>query len=84
MNGFGTFPLRFRSMQLYWSAAAVLLAIAGYLAWVRGTTSDWRGRLAIARARFTPPVAAFAAVAAVAMASLGGGCTGTRTCSTRT
>ena len=72
MNGFGPYPLRFRTMQLYWSAGAILLAIAGYLAWVRGTTSDWRGRLAIARARFTRPVAALATFAAVAMASLGG------------
>ena len=28
MNGFGPYPPRIRSMQLYWSAAAVLLAIA--------------------------------------------------------
>ena len=36
---------------------ALLLAIAAYLFWVRGTTAGWRGRVAIARRRFTRPVA---------------------------
>ena len=71
MNGFGPFPLRFRSMQAYWGAFAVLLAIAGYLMWIRGTTTDWRGRLATARRRFTRPVGALAGAALVAMVSLG-------------
>lgn len=72
MNGFGPYPLRFRSLQAAWGAAAVLLAIAGYLAWVRGTTTDLRGRLAIAARRFTRPVAALAGVAAVATLGAGG------------
>ena len=57
MNGFGHFLLRVRAFQAYWAAAALLLAVAGYLFWVRGTTTDWRGRVAIARRRFTRPVA---------------------------
>jgi len=84
MNGFGPYPLRFRSMQLYWSAAAVLLAIGGYLAWVRGTTTDWRGRLAIARARFTRPVAALVVAGVPRWRRSAAGCTGTPTSSTRT
>ena len=71
MNGFGHFLLRVRAFQAYWVAAALLLAIASYLFWVRGTTADWRGRVAIARRRLTPPVAALSAVGAVAMAGLG-------------
>ncbi len=64
MNGFGHFLLRVRAFQAYWAAAALLLAVAGYLFWVRGTTTDWRGRVAIARRRFTRPVAALSGVAA--------------------
>jgi ABC-2 type transport system permease protein len=71
MNGFGHFLLRVRAFQAYWAAAALLLAIAAYLFWVRGTTADWRGRVAIARRRFTPPVIAMSAVGAVAMAGIG-------------
>ncbi len=71
MNGFGHFLLRARSFQAYWAAAAVLLAVAGYLFWVRGTTAGWRGRLAIARRRFTLPTAALSGFAAIAMAGFG-------------
>ncbi|MEO8485008.1 MAG: M1 family aminopeptidase [Betaproteobacteria bacterium] len=71
MNGFGPYPPRFRSLEAYWGAAAALLAIAAYLAWVRGTTTDLRGRLSVACRRFTVPVRALTAVAAVAMATLG-------------
>ena len=56
MNGFGPFLPRVRVFEAYWAAAALLLAVAAYLFWVRGTTTDWRGRLAIARRRFTRPV----------------------------
>jgi ABC-2 type transport system permease protein len=72
MNGFGPFLPRVRIFEAYWAAAALLLAVAGYLFWVRGTTDDWKGRLALARRRFTPPVAAVTTVGAVAMAALGG------------
>jgi ABC-2 type transport system permease protein len=71
MNGFGHFLLRVRVFQAYWAAAALLLAIAGYLFWVRGTTSDWRGRVAIARRRFTRPVGLLTAAGALTMASFG-------------
>jgi hypothetical protein len=71
MNGFGHFLLRVRAFQAYWAAAAVLLAIAAYLFWVRGTLSGWRGRVAIARRRFTRPVMLLSAAGAIAMAGLG-------------
>jgi ABC-2 type transport system permease protein len=72
MNGFGHFLVRVHFFQAYWAAAALLLVMVAYLFWVRGTTADWRGRLAVARARFTPPVAGTALAGAVAMAILGG------------
>jgi len=71
MNGFGHFLKRIAAFDAYWAAAAVLLAVAGYLFWVRGTVSDWRGRLRIARTRFTLPVRLVTATGVVAMAGLG-------------
>ena len=72
MNGFGHFLKRIAAFDAYWAAAAVLLAVAGYVFWIRGTASDWRARLRIARTRFTPPVRAVTAAGAVAMAGFGG------------
>jgi ABC-2 type transport system permease protein len=71
MNGFGPFLVRVRFFQAYWAAGAVLLAVAAYLFWPRGTTGDWRGRIASARQRVTPRVAGVAGLAAFAMAGLG-------------
>ena len=71
MNGFGHFLKRIAAFDAYWAAAAVLLAVAGYVFWIRGTASDWRARLRIARTRFTPPVRAVTAAGAVAMAGFG-------------
>ena len=71
MNGFGHFLKRIAAFDAYWAAAAVLLAVAGYVFWIRGTASDWRARLRIARTRFTPPVRAVTAAGAVAMVGFG-------------
>ena len=72
MNGFGPFLVRVRFFQAYWAAAALLLAVAAYLFWQRGTASGWRERRHAAWMRFTRPVRAVTAVAVVAMAGLGG------------
>ena len=72
MNGFGHFMKRIVAFDAYWAAAALLLAVAGYLFWVRGTTADWRGRVRVARARFTRPIGVVTAAGAVAMAAFGG------------
>ena len=72
MNGFGPFLVRVRAFQAYWAACALLLAMAGYLFWQRGTASGWRSRVATLRRRFTRPVALGSAGAALAMAALGG------------
>ncbi len=71
MNGFGHFLLRVRAFQAYWASGALLLAVAAYLFWVRGTTAHWRGRVSIARTRFTRPVALLSAASVVAMAGFG-------------
>ncbi|HET8875441.1 MAG TPA: hypothetical protein VFO53_03850, partial [Casimicrobiaceae bacterium] len=71
MNGFGPFLARVRFFQAYWAAGAVLLAVAAYLFWPRGTTVDWRARMMAARQRATPRVAGLTAFAAVVMAGLG-------------
>ncbi len=72
MNGFGHFLVRVRTFQAYWAAAALLLAVVAYLFWVRGTTTDWKGRLRVARSRITRPVVATIAAGVVAVAGLGG------------
>ncbi|HLX29162.1 MAG TPA: M1 family aminopeptidase, partial [Casimicrobiaceae bacterium] len=72
MNGFGPFLVRVRFFQAYWAAAALLLALAAYLFWPRGTNVGWRNRVAVAWRRFTPRIAAVGAAGACAMAVLGG------------
>jgi hypothetical protein len=72
MNGFGPFLVRVRFFQAYWAAAALLLALAGYLFWQRGTAAGWRARIVVARRRITAGVAATATLGALAMAALGG------------
>ncbi|HJU21247.1 MAG TPA: M1 family aminopeptidase, partial [Casimicrobiaceae bacterium] len=72
MNGFGPFLIRVRFFQAYWAAAALLLALAAYLFWPRGTNVGWRNRMLIVRRRFTPRAAAFGAICACAMIVLGG------------
>ena len=71
INGYGHFLLRVRAFQAYWGAASLLLLVAAYLAWTRGTASSWRERVAQARARVTLPTVAVGSVAALAFAGLG-------------
>ncbi|MEP6679679.1 MAG: hypothetical protein ABJB78_10300, partial [Betaproteobacteria bacterium] len=72
MNGYGHFMLRLRTFQAYYAAWAVVLGVAAYLLWTRGTITGWRERLAVLRRRFSPAVAAAAGIAALAAATLGG------------
>ena len=71
MNGHGHFLLRVRSFQAYWGAGSLLLLVAAYLAWTRGTASSWRERIAQARARVTLPTVAVGTASALAFAGIG-------------
>jgi ABC-type transport system involved in multi-copper enzyme maturation permease subunit len=72
MNGFGAALWRTRVLQAYWSSAAVLLLVLAYLMWPRGTSLDWRTRLATARARVTPWVIGWAVAGGSAFIGFGG------------
>src|SRR4029450_5076166 len=54
MNGYGHFMRRLRTFEAYYAAWAMLLAIAAYLLWTRGTITGWRERLNVAQRRVTP------------------------------
>jgi ABC-2 type transport system permease protein len=63
MNRYGHFLGPIRWFQLYWAAAAVLLLVAARLFWVRGTDTNWKVRLRMAKERWSPPLTATAIVA---------------------
>jgi ABC-2 type transport system permease protein len=72
LNGFGPFMAAFVWFKLYWAAWALLLAIVALLFWVRGTEGGLRGRLRLARRRFTARTAAGTAAAALLVMGTGG------------
>ena len=72
MNGYGHFMPRVRAFQAYWGSASVLLLVASYLMWTRGTVSSWHERLVLARARLGKTTMTIGAVAALAFVGLGG------------
>jgi ABC-2 type transport system permease protein len=71
MNGYGHFLGPVRWFQLYWAAAAVLLLVVARLFWVRGADTGWRTRVRIAGQRWTGPLTATAATAAVVFVATG-------------
>jgi ABC-2 type transport system permease protein len=71
MNGYGHFLPRLRFFEAYYAGWALLMAVAAYLLWTRGTTMGSRARLAVARARLTPRVAGVAGAGAFATLALG-------------
>ena len=71
INGYGHFLLRVRAFQAYWGAASLLLLVAAFLFWTRGTASSWRERLVSARERISAPSLGLAAVSAIAFVVLG-------------
>jgi len=72
MNGYGPFLQPLIWFRLYWGVAAVLLAIATNLLWVRGTDTNWRTRMGLAAARFSRTSLAGATVCVVLMLGVGG------------
>ncbi|MEO8849811.1 MAG: M1 family aminopeptidase, partial [Casimicrobiaceae bacterium] len=72
MNGYGHFLPRLRWFEAYYAGWAVLLALAAYLLWTRGTASGWLERVRIAKARITRRVVVAAGVVACATLASGG------------
>jgi len=72
MNGYGHFLPRVRWFQAYWTAGSLLLLVAAYLAWTRGTASSWRERLAQARERVSTGTVLGGAASLAAFAAIGG------------
>jgi ABC-2 type transport system permease protein len=72
MRGFGASLAPWAWFKLYWSAWAVLLAVAGALLWGRGLSRGLGERLRLARGRFTGPTALVTAAAIVVLVGAGG------------
>ncbi len=71
MNGYGHFIAAHRWLELYWGAASVLMLMAARVLWVRGVDTPLRARLRIARGRWSLPVMATTAAAAVVFVATG-------------
>lgn len=56
MNGYGHHLKPYIWFKIYWSFAALLMAVLSVLLAVRGTDSSLRARIAAARARFSGPI----------------------------
>jgi hypothetical protein len=55
MNGYGPFVPALLWFHLYWGVAAIMLAIATNMFWVRGTDVGWKQRRALAWQRLSRP-----------------------------
>ncbi len=71
MNGYGHFLGPKRWFDAYWGAVSVLLVALARLYWVRGTDTGWKVRSRIAATRFSAPLIASGAVAAMVFAGTG-------------
>jgi len=71
INGYGHFLPEIRWTQTYWSGIALILVSASMLFWVRGTTSDWRGRLRLAKLNTSRSITIIAAMGLLCFASAG-------------
>jgi ABC-2 type transport system permease protein len=71
MNGFGQYLFRESIFNAYWGAFALLLMIAAYLFWTRGTAAGWRERMVVARARFSERVWKYVALFGALFVGLG-------------
>jgi ABC-2 type transport system permease protein len=72
MAGFGSQIGPWLWFTLYWSGWALLLGIAGYLFWVRGSESSIRSRLSFARRRLTRWPMSLAVLALATIIGAGG------------
>jgi len=71
MNRYGHFLGPIFWFMAYWGAAAILMLVVARLFWMRGTDTGARVRLAVARSRWSRPIALTSAAAAVAFAAIG-------------
>ena len=71
MNGYGPFVTPLFWYHLYWSIAAVAVAILTNLLWVRDTESSGRSRMQLARERLSRPTSAGFAVCCVLFLGVG-------------
>ena len=72
MNGWGPFLKSWFWWKAYWVAFGTLLVVLVHLFWVRGSETEPRWRLAIARRRVVGPARNAAIVSTTAFAALGG------------
>jgi ABC-2 type transport system permease protein len=72
MNRFGHFLAPIFWFDGYWVAFAVLLAVLGYLFFIRGLATDWSWRTYLAYRRFDAPRRLITGVALAAFVAIGG------------
>lgn len=72
MNGYGHFLGPYFLFKLYWVGFALLMALASYLFWVRGTDTSFKVRFRKARKRFTRGAQMLAAAAFLLFITMGG------------
>ncbi len=72
MNGWGHYIEPMLTVGAYWSLWMVLAGIAAHAFALRGAPEGWRGRVAIARQRFTPSVRTVALATLLLTCALGG------------
>ena len=58
MNGYGHFLLRERWYELYWAGAALMMVVLCVVFWSRGSNTEWKQRVQLARHALTVPVLA--------------------------
>ena len=71
MNGYGHLLKPVLWFDAYWSAFALLLTVASYLLWARGSEVSLRARIPEARRRFSPRLRLASAVALIGFMALG-------------
>jgi len=71
MNGWGHYLEPMTTVGAYWTLWMVLAAVVAHLFAQRGLVDAWRGRLAVAKQRFTVQVQTTSVVVALAIAALG-------------
>ena len=71
INGYGHFLPRVRWSEIYWAGAALILVAASMLFWVRGTTTDWRGRVRLAKLNSSSTTSIIATIGAICFVGAG-------------